>query len=196
MNILILGSGGREHALAWKLRQSKKVTKIYIGPGNAGTSLTGTNLPLDPENFQDIRKAVIDNNIGMVIVGPEAPLVAGITDFFRNDDLLKNIPVIGPDRSAARLEGSKDFAKDFLTRHKIPTAAYRSFDSATVNEAFDFLSSFKPPYVIKADGLAAGKGVVILNDIEDAEREVRAMLDGKFGSAGNKVVIEQYLNGI
>ncbi|MFH0842931.1 MAG: phosphoribosylamine--glycine ligase [Bacteroidota bacterium] len=196
MNILILGSGGREHALAWKLKQSKKVTKIYIGPGNAGTSLTGTNLPLDPENFQDVRKAVLDNNIGMVIVGPEAPLVAGITDFFKNDDLLKNIPVIGPDRSAARLEGSKDFAKDFLTRHKIPTAAYRSFDSSTVNEASDFLGSFMPPYVIKADGLAAGKGVVILRDIKDAEREVRAMLDGKFGSAGNKVVIEQYLKGI
>jgi len=196
MNILILGSGGREHALAWKLKKSKKVTKIYIGPGNAGTSLTGTNLPLDPENFQDVRKAVLDNNIGMVIVGPEAPLVAGITDFFGEDDLLKEIPVIGPDRSAARLEGSKDFAKDFLTRHKIPTAAYRSFDSTTVNEASDFLSSFKPPYVIKADGLAAGKGVVILNDIKDAEREVRSMLDGKFGSAGNKVVIEQYLKGI
>ena len=196
MNILILGSGGREHALAWKLKQSKKVTKIYIGPGNAGTSLTGTNLPVDPENFEDVRKAVLDNNIRMVIVGPEAPLVAGITDFFRNDDLLKDIPVIGPDRSAARLEGSKDFAKDFLTRHKIPTAAYRSFDSATVNEASVFLRSFKPPYVIKADGLAAGKGVVILNDIEDAEREVRAMLDGKFGSAGSKVVIEQYLKGI
>ena len=196
MNILILGSGGREHALAWKLKQSRKVTKIYIGPGNAGTLLTGTNLPLDPENFQDVRKAVLDNRIGMVIVGPEAPLVAGIADFFSDDDLLKNIPVIGPGRLAARLEGSKDFAKDFLTRHRIPTAAYRSFDISTVHEVFNFLSSFSPPYVIKADGLAAGKGVVILNDIEEAEREVRAMLDGKFGSAGNKVVIEQYLKGI
>jgi phosphoribosylamine--glycine ligase len=196
MKILILGSGGREHALAWKLKQSKKVTKIYIGPGNAGTSLSGTNLPLDPENFEDVKKAVLGNNIGMVIVGPEAPLVAGIVDFFRNDDLLKNIPVIGPDRSAARLEGSKDFAKDFLTRHKIPTAAYRSFNSATVNEASGFLRSFKPPYVIKADGLAGGKGVVITDNISDAEKEINAMLDGKFGSAGNTVVIEQYLKGI
>lgn len=196
MNILILGSGGREHALAWKLKQSRKVTGLFVAPGNAGTSQIAANLPVDPENFEDIKKTVLSNNIKMVIVGPEAPLVAGIADFFRDDNLLKNIPVIGPDRSAARLEGSKDFAKDFLTRHKIPTAAYRSFDHSTLSEAHEFLKSFSPPYVIKADGLAAGKGVVILDDIQDAINEVRAMTEGKFGSAGNKVVIEQFLKGI
>ncbi|OFY62964.1 MAG: phosphoribosylamine--glycine ligase [Bacteroidetes bacterium RBG_13_43_22] len=196
MNILILGSGGREHAIAWKLKQSKKVTEIFIGPGNAGTSETGTNLPLDPENFEEVKKAVREKKINMVIVGPEAPLVAGIHDFFRNDDLLKDIPVIGPDKSAARLEGSKDFAKEFLTRHKIPTAPYRSFDRSTIHEAPGFLRSFNPPYVIKADGLAAGKGVLILDDLDDAEKELLAMLDGKFGAAGQKVVIEQFLKGI
>jgi len=196
MNILILGSGGREHALAWKLKQSKKVTEIFIGPGNAGTSETGTNLPIDPENFGEIREAVLDKGIGMVIVGPEAPLVAGICDFFGADEMLREIPVIGPGRSAARLEGSKDFAKAFLSRHKIPTAAYRSFDITTVGEVPGFLRSFTPPYVIKADGLAAGKGVVIPDNIEDAEKEVSAMLGGKFGKAGEKVVIEQYLRGI
>ncbi len=196
MNILILGSGGREHALAWKLRQSKKVNRVFIGPGNAGTSETGTNLSLDPENFEDIKNAVRENGIRMVIVGPEAPLVAGIHDFFRSDDFLKGIPVIGPDKSAARLEGSKDFAKAFLTRHKIPTSPYRSFDKTTINEASGFLKSFKPPYVIKADGLAAGKGVLIFDNLNDAEKEVTAMLDGKFGIAGHKVVIEQFLKGI
>jgi phosphoribosylamine--glycine ligase len=196
MNILILGSGGREHALAWKLKQSKKVTRIFIGPGNAGTSETGTNLPLDPENFEDVRKAVLANGIEMVIVGPEAPLVAGIHDFFRSDDHLRYIPVIGPDKSAARLEGSKDFAKAFMTRHKIPTASYRSFDKSTIHEASGFMRSFNPPYVIKADGLAAGKGVLIFENLEDAEKEVKAILDGKFGTAGQKVLIEQFLEGI
>jgi len=196
MNILILGSGGREHALAWKLSQSRKVSRIFIGPGNAGTSQSGTNLRIDPLNFSEVRKAVLEYGIGIVIVGPEAPLVAGIHDFFLADDDLKHIPVIGPDSSAARLEGSKDFAKDFLTRHGIPTARYKSFSKENLAEASSFLRSMKPPYVIKADGLAAGKGVLILDDITEAEKEVEAMLGGKFGEAGSKVVIEQFLSGI
>jgi phosphoribosylamine--glycine ligase len=196
MNILILGSGGREHALAWKLKQSKKVSKVFTAPGNAGTSKEGINLPVNSENFEDVKKAVRDNGIGMVVVGPEAPLVAGIHDFFRNDSFLKNIPVIGPDRAAAQLEGSKAYAKDFMTRHNIPTASCKSFDGSTVHEAPEFLRSFKPPYVIKADGLAAGKGVLIFDKLNDAEKEVTAMMSGKFGTAGQKVVIEQFLEGI
>ena len=196
MNILILGSGGREHALTWKLAQSKKVNKIFIGPGNAGTSEIGTNLKLDPENFIEVKTAVLENNIDIVIVGPEAPLTMGIHDFFLNDSKLRNIPLIGPDKTAAQLEGSKEFAKDFLTRHNIPTSAFRSFDITTVKDAPAFLRSLSPPYVIKADGLAAGKGVVIVDNIKEAEREVEAMLNGKFGVAGQKVVIEQFLRGI
>ncbi len=196
MNILILGSGGREHALTWKLAQSKKVKRIFIGPGNAGTSDSGTNLKINPGDFQEVKKAVLENRIDMVIVGPEAPLVNGIHDFFLNDNTLKNIPVIGPDKSAARLEGSKDFAKAFLTRHKIPTAVYKSFDSSTAKDVPGFLTKLNPPYVIKADGLAAGKGVLIINDIHEAEREVEAILNGKFGPAGQKVIIEQFLKGI
>jgi phosphoribosylamine--glycine ligase len=196
MNILILGSGGREHALTWKLAQSKKINKIFIGPGNAGTSSLGTNLRLDPENFSDVKAAVVENNINIVIVGPEAPLTMGIHNFFLGDSVLKKIPVIGPDKSAARLEGSKDFSKDFLTRHKIPTSVYKSFDNTTYKDVPAFLKTLTPPYVIKADGLAAGKGVVIIDDIHDAEKEVEAMLNGKFGSAGQKVVIEQFLKGI
>lgn len=196
MNILILGSGGREHALAWKLAQSKKVSRIFIGPGNAGTLASGTNLMLDPENFQQVKEAVLDNKIDIVIVGPEALLVDGIHDFFLNDNALKNIRVIGPDRSAARLEGSKDFAKAFLIRHKIPTAPYKSFDKSSVKYVPGFLRTLYPPYVIKADGLAAGKGVLIIEDILEAEKEVKAILSGKFGDAGQKVVIEQFLKGI
>lgn len=196
MNILILGSGGREHALTWKLAQSKKVRKIFIGPGNAGTLHLGTNLDIDPEDFEVVKMAVLDNGVDIVIVGPEAPLVKGIHDFFINDSKLKNIPVIGPDKSAARLEGSKDFAKDFLTRHKIPTAAYKSFDKSSVGEAACFLRTLSPPYVIKADGLAAGKGVLIIDDILEAEKEVKDILNGKFGAAGQKVVIEKFLKGI
>jgi phosphoribosylamine--glycine ligase len=196
MNILILGSGGREHALTWKLAQSKKVNKIFIGPGNAGTFESGTNLKLNPENFTEVKTAVLQNKIDIVIVGPEAPLTMGIHDFFVNDIALRNIPIIGPDKSAAQLEGSKDFAKAFLTRHKIPTSAYKSFDKTSLKEARDFLRTVNPPYVIKADGLAAGKGVVIVDDIYEAEKEVEAMLDGKFGAAGQKVVIEQFLKGI
>lgn len=196
MNILVLGSGGREHAITWKLSQSSKVSKIFTAPGNAGTAALGTNLHLDPCDFPSVGKAVLEHNIGMVVVGPEAPLVAGIHDFFLADKGLRNIPVIGPSREAAMLEGSKDFAKSFLTRHKIPTAAYRSFDASGITEAQDFLQTLDPPYVIKADGLAAGKGVVILNDTESAINEVRAMLNGKFGKAGNRVVIEEFLEGI
>lgn len=196
MNILILGSGGREHALAWKLAQSSKVEKIFIGPGNAGTAGCGINLPLDPENFNEVKKAVFENNIGIVIVGPEAPLVAGIHDFFLEDNELKMIPVIGPGKVAARLEGSKNFAKDFMFRHNIPTAFYRSFDISDWMDSRKFLETLTPPYVIKADGLAAGKGVVIIDDIDDAENEVKAILEGKFGRAGQRVVIEQFLDGI
>jgi len=196
MNLLILGSGGREHALAWKLAQSKKIDKIFIGPGNAGTSSAGTNLKLDPGNFPEVKNAVLENKIDIVIVGPEAPLVEGIHDFFLNDTSLKSIPVIGPDKSAARMEGSKDFAKEFLIRHNIPTAAYKSFDKSSLKEVPAFLKTLTPPYVIKADGLAAGKGVLIIDNINEAEKEVKDILNGKFGIAGQKVVIEQFLKGI
>jgi phosphoribosylamine---glycine ligase len=196
MNILILGSGGREHALAWKLAQSKRIRRVFIAPGNAGTASSGTNLMIDPEDFAAVKKAIADNRIGMVVIGPEAPLVGGIHDFFLQDDFLKGVPVIGPVRSAALLEGSKDFAKAFLTRHNIPTARYRTFDKTNSGEAKTFLRTLEPPYVIKADGLAAGKGVVILNDIDDATAETNAIINGKFGDAGQKVVIEQFLKGI
>lgn len=196
MNILILGSGGREHAISWKLAQSKKISRIYIAPGNSGTDRIGTNLKINPEAFNEIREAVVRHHIGMVIVGPEAPLVGGIHDFFLNDGILKDIPVIGPVMSAARLEGSKTFAKEFLKRHNIPTAQFRSFDRGNLSEANAFLRSLDPPYVIKADGLAAGKGVVIVSSIGEAEKELNAMINGKFGVAGQKVVIEQYLRGI
>ena len=196
MKILILGSGGREHAIAWILAQSKKVTSLYIGPGNAGTSACGTNLSINPENFEEVKEAILNNNIDTVVVGPEAPLVKGIHDFFLQDEKLKNIPVIGPNKAAARLEGSKDFAKAFMTRHEIPTAMYRSFDKDSIIDAHAFLTTMDPPYVLKADGLAAGKGVVILHNIDEASIELDSMLDGKFGDAGKKVVIEQYLKGI
>jgi len=196
MNILILGSGGREHALTWKLAQSNKISRIFIAPGNAGTGLLGTNLKVDPEDFQEVKKAVAVNMINMVIVGPEAPLVAGIHDYFIQDDFLKFVPVIGPQKSAAMLEGSKDFAKTFMMRHDIPTAKYRSFDRTNVAETDQFLKMLDPPYVIKADGLAAGKGVVILDSFTEAQEEINAIINGKFGTAGNKVVIEQFLKGI
>jgi len=196
MNILILGSGGREHALAWKLAQSKKIKRIFIGPGNAGTFDLGTNLDINPGDFAAVKKAVLEKEIKIVIVGPEGPLVDGIHDYFLNDDELRNIPVIGPDKSAARLEGSKDFAKAFLTRHNIPTAKYKTFEKTNSFEVESFLRTLEPPYVIKADGLAAGKGVVILEKIEDALAETDAIINGKFGNAGLKVVIEQFLKGI
>jgi len=195
MKILILGSGGREHAIAWKLAQSPKVTGLFIAPGNAGTSSAGTNLNIEPGDFGKVKEAVLSTGAGMVVVGPEAPLVAGIHDFFLNDDDLKHIPVIGPRREAAMLEGSKDFAKAFMNRHDIPTAAYRTFSIENAGEARGFLESLQPPYVLKADGLAAGKGVIILNTIGEALAELDTMLTGKFGDAGKKVVIEQFLRG-
>ena len=196
MNILILGSGGREHAIAWKLVQSKKISKLFIGPGNAGTASCGVNLKLDPEKFDEVKNAVLSYKIDIVIVGPESPLVKGIHDFFLDDKQLNNIPVIGPVKAAALLEGSKDYAKEFMTRNNIPTSAYRTFDKETRNDAIHFLKRQKPPYVLKADGLAAGKGVVILNDFDEAYKELSTMLDGKFGEASRKVVIEQFLKGI
>jgi len=197
MNILLLGSGGREHAIAWKLAQSAEINKLYIAPGNAGTGHTGINVPIDVNDFSSIKLFVLENDIDMVIVGPEEPLVNGIADFFSQDELLRDIAVIGPSASGARLEGSKDFAKAFMQRHGIPTAAYRTFSTAESVDAKEFLRSLKPPYVLKADGLAAGKGVVICADINDAERELTEMLDhAKFGKASEKVVIEEFLSGI
>jgi phosphoribosylamine--glycine ligase len=197
MNILILGAGGREHAIAWKLAQSPSLTNLYIAPGNAGTALLGKNIPLSVSDFEGIKKFVIENNIRMVIVGPEVPLVDGIHDFFHKDKQLKNISVIGPVKKAAMLEGSKDFAKNFMQRHKIPTASYKTFEKSNLHEGLSFLKKFKPPYVLKADGLAAGKGVIICESISDAENEFKAMLeDAKFGDASRKVVIEEFLKGI
>ena len=197
MNILILGSGGREHTIAWKLAQSPKLTNLYIAPGNVGTASLGKNIPLSVTDFEGIKKFVIGNNIQMVIVGPEVPLVEGIHDFFHNDKQLKNISVIGPVKKAAMLEGSKDFAKNFMQRHKIPTASYRTFDKSNLHEGLSFLKKFKPPYVLKADGLAAGKGVIICESISNAENEFKAMLeDAKFGDASLKVIIEEFLKGI
>ncbi len=196
MNVLIIGSGGREHAIAWKISQSKLLNKLFIAPGNAGTAHTGKNVSLKANDFEGIRQFVLENDIGMIIVGPEAPLVAGFHDFFLADDKLKDIPVIGPVRKAALLEGSKDFAKSFMKRHNIPTASYQTFDKAQLKEAMAFLAHKKPPYVLKADGLAAGKGVLICETLEAAEKELKAMFQGKFGYAGRLVVIEEFLKGI
>ena len=197
MKVLILGSGGREHAFAWKIHQSPLLTDLYIAPGNAGTAQIGTNLPINPSDFQGVKSASLQHGIDMVLVGPEAPLVAGIHDFFLDDKELNHIPVIGPAREAATLEGSKQFAKEFMARHSIPTAAYRSFTGLEIEEAKAFLHTLSPPYVLKADGLAAGKGVLILDDIEVAKSELEAMLlDAKFGDASATVVIEEFLDGI
>ncbi len=197
MNILILGSGGREHAFAWKIKQSELCNKLYVAPGNSGTDAIATNLPINVNDFDGIKQAVLSNNIDMVVVGPEDPLVKGIHDFFLADNALKSIPVIGPQAAAAELEGSKDFAKAFMSRHNIPTAAYQTFTSKNLQEGFAFLETLNPPYVLKADGLAAGKGVLILNDLEDAKKELSSMLvDAKFGEASTKVVIEEFLDGI
>ncbi|MCR5190851.1 MAG: phosphoribosylamine--glycine ligase [Bacteroidales bacterium] len=197
MNILLLGSGGREHAMAAKIAESPQCDKLYIAPGNAGTSQCGTNVALDNNDFEAIRKFVLDNGVGMVVVGPEAPLVAGLQDFFARDEALKKIAFIGPSRQGATLEGSKDFAKAFMQRHGIPTAAYRSFTRETLPEGIAFLHTLKPPYVLKADGLAAGKGVLIIDDLETAENELHNMLENaKFGAASDKVVIEEFLHGI
>lgn len=197
MNILILGSGGREHAIAWKLKQSPLLSKLFIAPGNAGTAEIGKNIPIGVNDFKSIKKVVLSENINMLIVGPEDPLVNGIHDFFLHDSELKDIPVIGPQKAAATLEGSKEFAKEFLFRHNIPTAAYQSFTSENLEKGYSFLETLKPPYVLKADGLAAGKGVLILNDLQEAKDELKTMLvDAKFGDASATVVIEEFLSGI
>lgn len=196
MNILLLGSGGREHAIAWKIKQSPKVENLYIAPGNAGTSSVGTNLPISADDFEGLKKAVIENKIDLVVVGPEDPLVKGVYDFFLQDADLKNIPVVGPSKEGAQLEGSKDFSKQFMFRHNIPTAGYKSVTAANVEEGVAFLKSVEAPYVLKADGLAAGKGVLIINDLDEAISELRSMLDGKFGAASATVVIEEFLDGI
>ena len=197
MTILILGSGGREHALAWKINQSSKCSKIFVAPGNAGTTTIAKNINIDINNFEDIKSFVLQENVNMVVVGPEDPLVLGIYDFFINDQELKNIPVIGPSKKGAQLEGSKEFAKQFLIKNKIPTAAYNSFTVDTVKEGHHFLETLNPPYVLKADGLAAGKGVLILNELQEAKKELTSMLvEKKFGQASSKVVIEEFLDGI
>ncbi|MDK2840559.1 MAG: phosphoribosylamine---glycine ligase [Anaerophaga sp.] len=196
MNILLIGSGGREHALAWKMRVSPLLDKLYIAPGNAGTSLLGQNIDIAPDNFIGIRKAVLDNHIDMVVVGPEVPLVKGISDFFLNDAAISHVPVIGPTSRGAQLEGSKEFAKQFMLEHNIPTARYLAVTSDTIDEGERFLKNLEPPYVLKADGLAAGKGVLIVDDIDQARNELRLMLDGKFGKASDTVVIEEFLSGI
>ncbi len=197
MKILLLGSGGREHALAWKMLHSPKCDQLFVAPGNAGTNQIATNVEIDILNFESVKTFVIVNNVEMVVVGPEDPLVAGIYDFFKNDENLKNIPVIGPSKKGAQLEGSKEFAKQFLVRHNIPTAAYDSFTAATVEKGCEFLTTLQPPYVLKADGLAAGKGVLIISNINEAQQELRNMLvNQKFGKASSKVVIEEFLDGI
>ncbi|GAT63680.1 phosphoribosylamine--glycine ligase [Paludibacter jiangxiensis] len=196
MNILLLGSGGREHAMAWKIAQSPKVSNLYIAPGNAGTSSAGTNLAIAADNFPAIKDAVEKYAIDMVVVGPEDPLVKGVVDFFEADAELSKIPVVGPNKIAAQLEGSKDFSKQFMVRNNIPTARYQSVTIDTIEEGVEFLQTLEAPYVLKADGLAAGKGVLIINDLEEAVSELKSMLQGKFGAAGNTVVIEEFLSGI
>lgn len=197
MNILILGSGGREHTFAWKMAQSPKLTKLFVAPGNAGTANIATNLPINILDFKVVKSTVLQHNIEMVIVGPEDPLVMGIFDFFKNDPELQSIPVIGPSKNGAQLEGSKDFAKQFLIKNNIPTAAYGTFTPETLADGFAFLETLQPPYVLKADGLAAGKGVLILDNLEAAKQELSAMLmQKKFGNASAKVVIEEFLDGI
>ena len=196
MNILILGSGGREHAITWKLAQSSRPLKLFVAPGNPGTAGVATNLPVDPLDFERVREVILANSISMVVVGPEVPLAEGIADFIMSDSALAGVEVIGPCRAGAMLEGSKDFAKGFMKRHGIPTAAYETFTPGTFNDAVSFMRRMKPPYVLKADGLAAGKGVLIINDFDEAVSELREMLGGRFGTAGSKVVIEEYLRGI
>jgi phosphoribosylamine--glycine ligase len=197
MNILLLGSGGREHAFAWKMTQSALCTQLFVAPGNAGTAKIATNIAVNPNDFETIKQFVLENTIKMVVVGPEDPLVNGIYDFFKTDTKISHIPVIGPSKLGAQLEGSKEFAKEFLVKNNIPTAKYESFTSETVEKGYAFLETLSPPYVLKADGLAAGKGVVILNDLQEAKNELKAMLvDAKFGSASAKVVIEEFLDGI
>ena len=196
MRILLLGSGGREHALAWKLAQSRKCDKLYIAPGNAGTALVGENVAINVSDFDALKAFAVDNRVDMVVVGPEDPLVKGIYDCFKEDARTSTIPVIGPSKQGAVLEGSKDFAKQFMLRHNIPTAAYRTCDGTTLEEGLRFLETLQPPYVLKADGLAAGKGVLIVPTLDEAKKELRDMLGGMFGNASARVVIEEYLDGI
>ena len=197
LNILVLGSGGREHTFCWKLAQSKMTDRLFVAPGNAGTKALATNLDIGVNDFDALKNAVIQNNIDLVVVGPEDPLVNGIHDFFLNNDQLNKIPVIGPQKLGATLEGSKEFAKDFMSRHNIPTAQYGSFTPEKIQDGYAFLEQMKPPYVLKADGLAAGKGVLIINDLDNAKKELSNMLlNKKFGKASSKVVIEEFLSGI
>jgi phosphoribosylamine--glycine ligase len=197
MRVLLLGSGGREHAIAWKIAQSSQLDQLFIAPGNAGTGNHGTNVSIQPTDFEAIKNFVLENKITLVVVGPEDPLVKGIYDFFQADETIKHVAVIGPSKEAAQLEGSKDFAKKFMQRHNIPTAKYATFTKDTLEEGYKFLASMKPPYVLKADGLAAGKGVLILDSLEEAQEELKSMLaDAKFGDASSRVVIEQFLKGI
>ncbi|MFT5780064.1 MAG: phosphoribosylamine--glycine ligase, partial [Crocinitomicaceae bacterium] len=197
MRVLLLGSGGREHALAWKIAQSSLLEELYIGPGNAGTKQFGKNVEVSANNFEEVKKFVIENAIDTVVVGPEDPLVNGIADFFTNDEELAKVALIGPNKEAAQLEGSKDFAKQFMKRHNIPTAKYGTFTKATLTEGYAFLDTMKSPYVLKADGLAAGKGVLIIEDLKKAKKELKSMLaDAKFGDASSRVVIEEFLTGM
>lgn len=197
MNILLLGSGGREHAIAHKIAQSNKTSQLFIAPGNAGTLNCGKNVNIKNEDFEAVKTFVLQNAIDMVVVGPEAPLVAGIVDFFKNDPQLCNIAIIGPSKQGAELEGSKDYAKAFMSKYNIPTARYNTFSKDTIAQGIDFLRTLKPPYVLKADGLAAGKGVLILDSLAEAEKELKEMLENaKFGNASSKVLIEEYLKGI
>ncbi len=197
MNILLLGSGGREHALAWKISQSEKADKLFIAPGNAGTASVGVNVPLELDNFEAVKQFVVENDVDMLVVGPEKPLVDGIHDFFKNNRDVSYVNVIGPVKAAAALEGSKSFAKKFMQRHGIPTAKYKSFEENSLEEGYAFLESLNPPYVLKADGLAAGKGVLIIDDLQKAKEELTEMINGaKFGEASSKVVIEEFLKGI
>lgn len=196
MRILLLGSGGREHALAWKIAQSPKVSKLYIAPGNAGTADTGENVNIKADDFEALKDFAVSNKIDMVVVGPEDPLVKGIYDDFKNDPRTARIPVIGPSKQGALLEGSKDFAKAFMLRHNIPTARYKTFNGTTIEEGLKFLETLEPPYVLKADGLCAGKGVLIVSTLEEAKKELKEMLGGMFGNASASVVIEEFLSGI
>lgn len=196
MKLLLIGNGGREHALAWKIAQSPKIEKLYIAPGNAGTQNVGENVAIGVSDFPALGKFVVEKGIDMVVVGPEVPLVEGIYDYFKATPELAGIPVIGPSKAGAELEGSKDFAKAFMQRHHIPTAAYRTFDGTSLQAGLDFLKTLKPPYVLKADGLCAGKGVLILPTLEEAEKELKEMLDGMFGNASAKVVVEEFMKGI
>ncbi len=197
MNVLVLGSGGREHALAWKINESNLLTKLFVAPGNAGTAQFATNLNINVNDFDTIKKVVLENNISLVVVGPEDPLVNGICDFFLADNELKNIGIVGPQKDGAELEGSKEFSKKFMIKHDIPTAQYQSFTNDTLNDGLTFLETLSPPYVLKADGLAAGKGVVILDNLTEAKNELTEMLSNKkFGEASAKVVIEEFLSGI